>query len=72
MKLVKFANELGNPITIKIKNKNESGKNYKTDKKIKFKGVSVMIEGPTSTAEWVITKMEAIKLYETLGEFLGN
>lgn len=65
-----FTNEIGNDIKIKIKNKKDTGTNYKTKKKIKFTGVSICIQGPTSISENIITRDEAEKLYECLKQFL--
>lgn len=70
MKKTKFTNEIGNKITIKVKNKKDIGTNYKTKKKIKFNGTSIKISGPISESQWVITKMEAIELYKVLGIFI--
>ena len=58
-----FINEIGNKIKIKIKNKKDSGVNYKTKEKIFFDAVSITITGPTSLTENVITYMEAEELF---------
>jgi len=58
-----FINEIGNKIKIKIKNKKDSGVNYKTKEKFFFDGVSITITGPTSLTENVITYMEAEELF---------
>jgi hypothetical protein len=58
-----FINEIGNKIKIKIKNKKDSGVNYKTKEKIFFDEVSITITGPTSLTENVITYMEAEELF---------
>ena len=67
-----FINEIGNKIKIKIKNKKDSGVNYKTKEKIFFDGVSITITGPTSLTENVITYMEAEELFFTLKKFLNK
>lgn len=72
METTKFINEIGNKIQIKIKNKNGVGKNYKTGEKIKYKGASVQIIGPTSMSENEITYMEAVELHKVLSKFLKN
>lgn len=65
-----FKNELGNKITIRIKNKRDTGTNFKTKEEFKFTGVSISIEGPTSISENVITKKEAEELCMALDNFL--
>ncbi len=65
-----FKNELGNKITIRIKNKRDTGTNFKTKEEFKFTGVSISIEGPTSVSENVITNQEAEELYMALDKFL--
>jgi len=71
MKIIKLVNEVGNPVVIKVKNKFTTSENEKTKETIKFKGVSVSITRSAATSEWVITKLEAEKLQDTLKEFLG-
>ena len=65
-----FKNELGNTITIRIKNKRDTGTNFKTKEEFKFTGVSISIEGPSSVSENVITNQEAEELYMALDKFL--
>lgn len=65
-----FKNELGNTITIRIKNKRDTGTNFKTKEEFKFTGVSISIEGPSSISENVITNQEAEELYMALDKFL--
>jgi hypothetical protein len=65
-----FINEIGNKITIKIKEQKSVGSNRKTGKEIKFNGVSILIRGPTSESENVITKEEAKQLMDCLKQFL--
>jgi hypothetical protein len=65
-----FKNELGNKITIRIKNKRDKGTNFKTKEEFKFTGVSISIEGPSSVSENVITNQEAEELYLALDKFL--
>jgi hypothetical protein len=65
-----FKNELGNKITIIIKNKRDTGTNFKTKEEFKFTGVSISIEGPSSVSENVITNQEAEELYMALDKFL--
>ena len=71
-KVSKFTNELGNKITIKIKNYKDNGINYKTKEKIHFDGVSMSIIGPSSMAENIITYKEAEELYYALKKFLNK
>lgn len=70
MKKIKFINEIGNTIIIKIKKHNDYGINYKTKEKKKYNGVSISIIGPTSMSENEITLQEAKELYKLLGQFL--
>ncbi len=67
-----FINEIDNPIKIKIKNKKDTGTNYKTKKKFTFTGVSILIQGPTSESENIVTKKEAEELYNALKQFLNK
>jgi len=67
-----FTNEIGNLIKIKIKNKKDTGTNYKTKEKKNFTGVSICIQGPTSQSENIITKQEAEELYKCLQKFLNK
>ena len=67
-----FINEIGNKITVKVKNYNGIEENYKTGDNIKFNGVAVIMIGQTSMSENKITLMEARELYKTLGKFLKN
>ena len=61
-----FINENGNPIKIKIKNKKDTAKNYKTKEKFTYTGVSILIQGPNSESENIVTKQEAEELYKCL------
>ena len=72
MIITTFTNELGNKIKIKIKNKKDTGVNYKTQQKIKFDSVSISISGPTSVSENVITYKEASELYLALQKFFDT
>ena len=72
MIITTFTNELENKIKIKIKNKKDTGVNYKTQQKIKFDGVSISITGPTSVSENVITYKEATELYLALQKFFDT
>jgi hypothetical protein len=72
MIITTFTNELGNKIKIKIKNKKDTGVNYKTQQKIKFDGISISITGPTSVSENVITYKEATELYLSLHNFFDT
>jgi hypothetical protein len=67
----KFKNELGNDITIEIKNVKDAGTNSQ-GKKEEFDAIEIMMEGPTSTSTNTITHMEAVELYKALGEFLNK
>lgn len=70
MEQIKFTNEIGNKIEIKVKNKNDIATNNKTKEKVKFKGVNIKMIGPTSMSENMITREEAKMLHKTLGKFL--
>jgi hypothetical protein len=72
MIITNFTNELGNKIKIKIKNKKDTGVNYKTHQKIKFDGVSISIIGPTSISDNIITYKEATELYLALQKFFDT
>jgi hypothetical protein len=72
MIITTFINELENKIKIKIKNKKDTGVNYKTQQKIKFDSVSISISGPTSVSENVITYKEASELYLALQKFFDT
>jgi len=65
-----FINENGNPI--KIKNKKDTAKNYKTKEKFTYTGVSILIQGPNSESENIVTRQEAEELYECLRKFLNK
>jgi hypothetical protein len=67
-----FINENGNPIKIKIKNKKDTGRNYKTNEKFTFTAVSILIQGPTSESENIVTRQEAEEMYECLRKFLNK
>lgn len=67
-----FINEIGNHIKIKIKNKKDTGINYKSKEKITFSGVSILIQGPTSESENIVTKREAEEMYYALKKFLNK
>jgi hypothetical protein len=69
LKESKFKNELGNHITIEIKNVKDTGTNSKGDKE-EFDAIEIVMEGPTSTSTNTITHKEAMELYKALGEFL--
>ena len=58
MIITNFINEIGNPIKIKIKNIKDTATNYKTEK-FTYKGVSILIQGPNSESENVVTRQEA-------------
>ena len=72
MKQIKFVNEIGNNITIKIKNKNGYATNYKTKDKIKYIGCEIIMKGPTSISTNEITMDEAKQLYNMLKEYLKD
>ena len=65
----KFKNELGNEITIEIKNVKDVGTNSKGEKE-EFDAVEITMEGPTSTMTNTITYQEAKELHKSLMEFL--
>ena len=65
-----FINEVGNKILIKIKKCKDTAKNYKTKEKFRFDAVNILIRGPTSEHENIITLDEAKKLKKLLTEFL--
>lgn len=66
----KFINEIGNPITIKIKRKNDIGTNAKSGKKIKIRAVNVSMIGPFSKSENIMTWDEALELNSALSSFI--
>ncbi len=61
----KFKNELGNEITIEIKNVKDTGTNSKGEKE-EFDAIEITMEGPTSTGQWTITRQEAEELHKAL------
>ena len=61
-----FENEFGNEINIKIEEVSDRNKNQD------FDAVSIIMEGPDSLAENIITYSEANKLEEALSEFLSS
>ena len=63
MKSTTFVNELNNKITVKVKQ-------HRTDSR--YRGVTVMIVGPTSMSENLITLKEAKELHKTLGKYLRD
>lgn len=67
---MKFTNELGNKIKLKVKKVKSNGVIHKTKQSCKYDGVSIYLEGPTSAVENVITYQEAQMIYDKLGEFL--
>jgi hypothetical protein len=67
-----FINENNNPIKIKIKNKKDTATNYKTKEKFTHTGVSILIQGPNSESENIVTKQEAEELYKCLKQFLNK
>lgn len=68
MEKTTFINELGNKILIKVSEINSEGE--MAGKFIEFDGVSILIRGPKSESENIITWMEATKLYDILGKFI--
>ncbi len=72
MIISKFINENGNPIKIKIKNKKDTATNHKTKEKFTYTGVSIVIQGPNSESENVVTRQEAEEIYECLKKFLNK
>jgi len=67
-----FINECNNPIKIKIKNKKNTATNYKTKEKFTYTGVSILMQGPNSESENIVTKQEAEELYKCLKQFLNK
>ncbi len=65
-----FVNELGNSIQIIIKNENTSATKYSTGESMNYNGIDIIMSGPTSTSENVITYMEAEILFQSLKAFL--
>ena len=61
-----FENELGNEINVKIKEVSDKNKD------MKFDAVSVLIQGPKSESENIITYMEARELQTSLQSFLDK
>lgn len=72
MIITNFVNEIDNNIKIKIKKQKDIGTNSKTGEKIKFTGVNIKIQGPSSTSENIITQKEANELYLSLKKFLNK
>lgn len=69
LKESKFKNELGNDISIDIKNVKDTGTNSKGQKE-EFMAIEITMEGPTSTSTNTITHKEAMELYKALKDFL--
>lgn len=70
---VKFTNELGNPISVQVSDKPIDGVRAADGKAMKhMPGVLIVLEGPTSTSENHITRLEAEKLFEELKRVLGK
>ena len=67
-----FENEIGNKITVKIKNVKDTGVNHKTSDKYKFDAVNIQLIGPTSMSENTITYKEAKEMYKGLKIFFKN
>ena len=67
-----FENEIGNKITVKIKNVKDTGVNHKTSDKYKFDAVNIKLIGPTSVSDNTITYKEAKQIYKGLGKFFKN
>lgn len=67
----KFENELGNEIIIKIRDIEDFGINASKEEE-KFRGVEIVMEGPSSTSSNTITYMEAEELSNSLKTFLKN
>ena len=72
MKTIKFINEVGNKIQVKIKDYNGVGENSKTKENIKFKGCEIQLIGPKSMSTNEITMQEAKMIYKMLGEYLDS
>ena len=66
------SNENVNLIKMKIKNKKDTATNYKTKEKFTYTGVSILIQGPNSESENIVTKQEAEELYKCLKQFLNK
>lgn len=69
-KKVKFVNELGNDIRLKIERSKDQGRNKKTGKKYRFDSVTITMTGPTSISENTITYKEARVMRKYLDKFL--
>ena len=67
-----FKNIYTSIFLIKIKNKKDTGRNYKTNEKFTFTAVSILIQGPTSESENIVTRQEAEEMYECLRKFLNK
>ena len=67
-----FKNEIGNNITVKIKNIKDTSINKKTGDKYKFDAVNIKLIGPTSVSDNTITYKEAKQIYKGLGKFFKN
>lgn len=61
-----FDNEIGNPIHVRVEETRDTGTNARTGKRSEFDAVHIVIEGPTSTSENTLTRMEAQELLRCL------
>jgi hypothetical protein len=72
MKTVRFSNEAGNKVLIKIKKKNGEESNEKTGTVTKFKGVSIDFVKNSVTQELILTHYEGGALLQTLEAFFAK
>jgi hypothetical protein len=68
----KFKNEIGNSIRVLVKKTKDNGTNFKTKEKSSFDAIKIVITGPTSTSENIITIKEAEVLLDCLHKVLGS
>ena len=71
-KVKEFKNELGNEIIITIEDTRDTGKRANSDDVEEFDAIKITMEGPTSTSENTITKIEAQELHKVLTAFLNE
>jgi len=72
MVISNFINEIGNKIKIKVQKHIDVGTNNNSKEKVKFTGVKITMQGPTSEMTNEITLREAIELHKCLGEYLNT
>ena len=66
-----FVNELGNRISLRVKNVKDIGVT-KTGESCMFDAVQLSLIGPTSQSTWTITYHEAVEIQRGLTKFLDK